>query len=105
YTTLFRSFTRSAAPSPVRVRNVPSKASNLASDPARSRQASNRSYATARDADGGSSTRVSPTTNSASGSANGGGVSRAASATAKIDAPTPIVSASVSTAAAALMGD
>ena len=42
---------------------------------------------------------------SASGFENGGGVSRTASTTAKIDAPAPSVSDSVKTAAAALAGE
>ena len=84
---------RSAAPNPVKVRLVGSKASMDASDWARSRQASSVAEAIARDAPVGSSSGVSPIVTSASGSAKGGGVSSTASTTAKIDAPAPSVRA------------
>ena len=62
-------------------------------------------YLTERGAEAGSPGRISPTLTRASGSVNGGGVSRTASTTAKIDAPAPSVSDSVKTAAAALAGE
>ena len=53
----------------------------------------------------GSSIGVSPTVTSASEFVNGGGVSRTASTTAKIETAAPIVNDSVAIAAAALAGE
>jgi hypothetical protein len=90
---------------PVSVMFVGSYPSIAARDPARSRQPSNVSYLTERGAALRSSGRTSPRVTSVFGSANGGGVSRTASTTAKMAVPAPRVSDSVKTAATALAGE